>query len=119
MWRFLASTTARQVADLLDRDPEGWVDSSSSLADHRYSITYYRDGIKLWVANDYYGLTVSRDGSQFGDVTYLSTFGLSPDHHVIWSAYKRWRQTHPWRGDVKPTVRDHVAAAHASLTRAK
>lgn len=115
MWRLLASRTARQVADLLDRDPDGWSDEYNGLG-KRYRI-HHCSGLSLWVANHAYGLHVEGAGEgRWLDQGYLSTLSISPDHNLIWRAYARWNRSHPWREENR--VKDRIAAAHAELSAA-
>jgi hypothetical protein len=98
MLRFIASPLARSVADLLDNDPSGWT------ADHYHA--EHRSGLRIWVANKAYGLTVTtpRRMFKFWDVTMWCLVGGSPNQWLVWLAFARWR-----RG----LLADELAAAHA------
>lgn len=98
--RFLAGREARAVVDLLDNDPEGWSDCWNPLAIKPFDICH-KSGVTLWVANDTYGCT-AYTGHHVSGVTMLSTAYLSPRHHLLWGAYKRWRRAHPFKGAPPP-----------------
>lgn len=69
------------VADLMARDPAGWEVG-------RFRATHQATGIKVWIANDAYGLHVELPG----DSDETETLRFDPtkaERHLIWQAYQR------------------------------
>jgi hypothetical protein len=104
------------VADLLKTDPDGW-GYVRTLATQPFEIRH-SSGLTVWVSNGSYGVHVTAPRStKWGDVTLLSSFGLSPGHLLIWNAYRRWRRTHPWEDPNMPSVGDRARAALSKVER--
>lgn len=74
------------VARSLAADPSAWSRSNYML--------HHVSGFSLWIANRPYGAEIERDSiSVWGGVSFLSTFGLSPGHHLLNAAIRRWERT--------------------------
>lgn len=79
-------TTAR----CLRREPNAWSDDSRSMG-NPYRLTH-TSGLSVWVANSVYGMGIDGTGVShhrpriWGGVTFLSTFGLSVRHWILWAA---------------------------------
>jgi hypothetical protein len=104
------------VADLLKADPDGWK-YLSTLNPEPFEIRH-SSGLTVWVSNGSYGVNVTAPRSTtWGCVTFLSSFGLSPGHWLIWNAYRRWRRTHPWENPNMASVGDMARAALSKVER--
>lgn len=92
----LASAEARMVADLFSGDPDGWSYDRSGIQDEQDFDVRHTSGLTVWIANDEYGVAAYR-GKHQSSVTNSSVLGLSPDHKVIWHAFRRWERSAPER----------------------
>jgi hypothetical protein len=75
------------VIDRLDSHPDEWRLVLSRIV--------HRDGCSVWIGNRTYGMDISiGDHVEWGNVTFLSTFGLSVPHHRLRRAADRWLARH-------------------------
>lgn len=78
------------VARSLRDEPEAWSCRPNGLDGEAYEM-FHRSGLGLWVANRTYGMRVSMPGAKdWGGVTILSAFYLSPGHHLLRRAANTW-----------------------------
>ena len=92
--RVFFGETPLLIARSLRDEPAAWIHDSSEWRREPYKL-HHRGGVALWIANGSYGMQV-RVGdrlsgeAQWGGVTMISTFGLSPGHHLLRRAADKW-----------------------------
>lgn len=84
--RILFHPVPLAVARSLRDDADSWEVSNCTLS--------HKSGVTLWIGNLAYGMQVysdkARTQSVWGGVTFRSTFGLSPSHHLLRRSADRW-----------------------------
>lgn len=77
-----------RVARSLREEPTRW--SHDGLRMSQVYELRHDSGLILWVANGTYGMRVENKNARWGGVTGLSSFGLSPGHHLLRRAADKW-----------------------------
>lgn len=77
------------TARSLDTQPERWTEYGFGGKVYRL---HHESGLSVWVGNGPFGVDVSSAAGAvvWGGVTTASAVGLSPGHHLISRAAKRW-----------------------------